>query len=134
MAKYKGKELVLQAKTASGPDVFTTVSAMRTTSMTINNETVDVTDKDGAGWRELLEGAGVQSMSVKCAGIISNAAGYDFMLEAVMSNSIENFKLVSGTGAFAGDFQVASAELGGEYNKEQTYSFSLESAGTIAFT
>ena len=42
--------------------------------MTINSETVDVTDKDGNGWRELLEGAGITSMSLKGSGVVSDNA------------------------------------------------------------
>lgn len=56
MAKYKGRELRIKVRTSTGPDVFAVVGGIRTESMTINSETVDVTDKDGNGWRELLEG------------------------------------------------------------------------------
>ena len=50
------------------------IGGIRTESMTINNETVDVTDKDGNGWRELLEGAGITSMSLKGSGVVSDNA------------------------------------------------------------
>jgi predicted secreted protein len=53
--------------------VFATVlAAMRTTTMTVNNETVDVTSK-GDLQRELLENCGIQSVSIKAQGCISSA-------------------------------------------------------------
>ena len=74
MSKYKGRELRIKVRTSTGPDVFAVVGGIRTESMTINSETVDVTDKDGNGWRELLEGAGITSMSLKGSGVVSDNA------------------------------------------------------------
>ena len=51
MAKFKGRELRIKVRVSTGPDVFYSDCGIRTESMTINNETVDVTDKDGNGWR-----------------------------------------------------------------------------------
>ena len=51
MSKYKGRELRIKVRTSTGPDVFAVVGGIRTESMTINSETVDVTDKDSNGWR-----------------------------------------------------------------------------------
>lgn len=45
MAKFKGKELMIQALTA--PATYTDIAGMTSTSFTINQESVDVTDKDG---------------------------------------------------------------------------------------
>ena len=51
MAKFKGRELRIKVRTATSPETFTVIGGIRTESMTINNETVDVTDKDGGGFR-----------------------------------------------------------------------------------
>ena len=136
MAKYKGRELRIKVRTSTGPDVFAVVGGIRTESMTINSETVDVTDKDGNGWRELLEGAGITSMSLKGSGVVSNDTVFtDHIMAAVMANTHVVLKIESGLGdVWQGTFAVPSAERAGEYNKEETFSITLESAGTITYT
>ena len=136
MAKFKGRELRIKVRVSTGPDVFTVIGGIRTESMTINNETVDVTDKDGNGWRELLEGAGITSMSLKGSGVVSdNAVFTDHIMAAVMANTHVVLKIESGLGdVWQGEFAVPSAERAGEYNKEETFSITLESAGTITYT
>ena len=136
MAKFKGRELRIKVRVSTGPDVFTVIGGIRTESMTINNETVDVTDKDGNGWRELLEGAGITSMSLKGSGVVSdNAVFTDHIMAAVMANTHVVLKIESGLGdVWQGSFAVPSEERAGEYNKEETFSITLESAGTITYT
>ncbi|HQV21594.1 MAG TPA: phage major tail protein, TP901-1 family [Agitococcus sp.] len=136
MSKYKGRELRIKVRTSTGPDVFTVIGGIRTESMTINNETVDVTDKDGNGWRELLEGAGITSMSLKGSGVVSDDTVFtDHIMAAVMANTHVVLKIESGLGdVWQGTFAVPSAERAGEYNKEETFSITLESAGTITYT
>ena len=136
MSKYKGRELRIKVRTSTGPDVFTVIGGIRTESMTINSETVDVTDKDGNGWRELLEGAGITSMSLKGSGVVSDDTVFtDHIMAAVMANTHVVLKIESGLGdVWQGTFAVPSAERAGEYNKEETFSITLESAGTITYT
>lgn len=135
MAKGKGRDYLVKVGNGAGPEVFTTVAGMRSTSMTLNNETVDVTDKDGVPWRALLAQSGVQSMSIKLSGVMSDAASAMDMQAKAFANTIHNFQLISGLGdMFAGPFQIASMERGGDHNKEETYSLTLESAGTITYT
>jgi len=136
MSKYKGRELRIKVRTSTGPDVFAVVGGIRTESMTINSETVDVTDKDGNGWRELLEGAGITSMSLKGSGVVSDDTVFtDHIMAAVMANTHVVLKIESGLGdVWQGTFAVPSAERAGEYNKEETFSITLESAGTITYT
>ena len=136
MAKFKGRELRIKVRVSTGPDVFTVIGGIRTESMTINSETVDVTDKDGNGWRELLEGAGITSMSLKGSGVVSDDTVFtDHIMAAVMANTHVVLKIESGLGdVWQGTFAVPSAERAGEYNKEETFSITLESAGAITYT
>ena len=134
MAKFKGREFRVSVRTA--PDVYAVIGGIRTESVTINSETVDVTDKDGNGWRELLEGAGITSMSVKGSGVVSNNTVFtNHIMAAKMADTHITIKLESGLGdVFTGKFAVPSVERAGEYNKEETFSISLESAGVVTYT
>jgi hypothetical protein len=65
--KIKGELFYLQAEISGN---YTTIAAMQSNSMTINQETVEITDKSML-FRELLENAGIGSVSTKAQGIVS---------------------------------------------------------------
>lgn len=135
---YKGKDFLVKrgnGELSPTPETFTTIGGMRETGMTINNEQVDITDKDGALWKTLLEGAGIQSMSIKLSGVMKNDTALVNMQAAAFANTIHNYQLLSGNGdMFAGPFAISSFERAGTNGKEETYSLTLESAGVITFT
>ena len=49
MAAQKGIELLLKVEATPGGGTYNTVGGMRASTITINNEMVDVTSKDSAG-------------------------------------------------------------------------------------
>ena len=137
MAKFCGKDFVVQIEDSpAGSDTFTTVAAMRSTSMSVNNEQVDVTTKSDMSWRQLIA-CGVRTMSISLAGVVTD----DDTFKQLQANAISDtdniwaFKLVSGLGdEFKGNYQIASIERTGEYNGAEEYSITLEGAGEIAYT
>jgi len=135
MAKYKGSEFRIKVRTSTGPDVYAVIGGGKTDSLSISNETVDVTDKDSAGARQLLEGAGIRAYSCKVSGVVSdNTVFTDFVMVAANANTHINCKIESATGeSWTGDWAISSCERSGEYNKEENFSLSLESAGAIAY-
>jgi predicted secreted protein len=125
----KGALFLLEVEIDS---VFTVLAAMRTTTMTVNNETVDVTSK-GDLQRELLENCGIQSVSIKAQGCISSADSYKKISYAANTGEILNVKINSNNGdIFAGAFIISGFETSGEYNKEGLYSITLESADSFS--
>ena len=93
--KTKGAIFLLDVEVTTG--VFATVAAMKTTTMTISNETVDVTSK-GDLQRELLENCGIQSVSIKAQGCISSADSYKKISYAANTGEILNVKINSNNG------------------------------------
>jgi TP901-1 family phage major tail protein len=136
MAKYCGKDFIVQRGNADGPpETFTTVAHMRSTSMSINNEMVDVTTKTDVPWRQILDGCGIQSMSISLSGIFSDDVSHDNVQADAMAAAIKNYKLVSGRGdEFLGPFKVTSFERTGEYNDSEQFSMTLESSDQIGYT
>ena len=138
-----GRLFLLQIGSGS-PEVFTSVATARSTSMTINNETVDVTAKDTSGARELLECAGITSFTISLAGVFKDVgaglgspqgdAQYEDVIRArAEANTIDLYRIIAGNGdTWSGQFQVTSFAFAGEYNGEQTYDITLESSGIIA--
>ena len=46
MAAQQGKALLMKIGNAASPEVFTTIGGMRSNTLTMNDEMVDVTNKD----------------------------------------------------------------------------------------
>lgn len=139
MAAQKGADLLLKigadATVASDSDTYTTVGGLRSTSISLNQETVDITNKDSAGARELLADAGVETVSISGSGVFTDAASESTVRTAFGGANIPNFEVVlPDFGSYIGKFQIASMEYAGEYNGEVTYSLTLESSGAVAFT
>ena len=136
MAAQKGYALLHKIGDAASPEVFTTVAGLRSTSFTVNNETVDVTTKDNTSkWRQLLSGAGTKSLSISGSGVFTDAISEETVRTAAFANTINNFQILLGNGDdLTGAFQITSYERGGEFNGEETFSISLESSGDMIFT
>ena len=52
MPAQKGSAFLLKIGDGDQPPAYSTVAGLRTTQLSINGETVVVTSKDSAGWRE----------------------------------------------------------------------------------
>ncbi len=134
MTAQKGSLFLLKAGDGGGPETFTTVGGMRATNFQINNQTVDVTNKDSAGMRELLAGAGVQSMSLSANGVFTDSAAEETVRSQAAANTINNYQIVSGNGdKWQGAFLITSYQRSGAHDADEQFSISLESSGAITF-
>ena len=141
MPTYKqGRRFLLQVGDGASPEVFTTIAGLRNTNFTINNEAVDITNKDSSGWRTLLAGAGTRSLSVSADGVMDDVAVTQTILtDSYSSGAFKNYKIVYNSNGttwddIEADFQITSYERGGEDAAEETFSITLESSGTPIFS
>lgn len=138
MTAQKGRDVLLKYNTTGS--TFANIGGARTVTSTINNTPVDVTNADDAGVRKLLEGAGVNSISIKCQGVYMDSSVDAAINTAAMTNVHKKFQLVypgvgtNAAGTLEGMFMIASLEKTGAYNEGATYNLTLESAGAITFT
>lgn len=134
MTAQKGSDFLLKIGDGGGPEVFTTIGGFRQNKLAINNVPVDATSKDSGGKRQLLAGAGIQTMSASGSGVFVDDAAFATAHTAALNDTIDNWEIiVPDFGTYQGPFQVTNLEFDGTHNGEQTYSLSLESAGTITF-
>ena len=137
MAAQKGSALLLKiGTTAADPsgDTYTTVGGLRSTSISHNDETVDVTTIDSAGAREILANGGITTVEISASGVFTDAASEGTIRTAFGAASLYNYNvIIPDFGTYEGKFQITSLEYAGEYNGEVTYSVSLASSGAIAF-
>jgi len=143
MAAQKGKDVLIKID-VSGTQ--TTIGGLRSSSITLNDESVDVTTKDSSGYRRLLAGAGVNTVSISGSGVFTDSTTEGLLKDAYISQlnlqadgstanatpAYDDFEfIIPNFFKFTGKFQITSLEYAGEYNGESTYSVSFESADII---
>jgi len=134
MAAEKGRAFVLKVGDGATAEVFTTVGGMLSTTIAINGEAVDITDKDSAGNRELLADAGVNSVSVSANGVFKDTASETTIRTNAQNQTIDNYEIVFESGEkFSGAFQIITYETQGEHNGARQYSITLESSGAVTY-
>ena len=140
MAAGKGSSFLLKDNSTGTP---ATMGGLRSTSMTINGEAVDITTKDSNAFitsgndkaRDLLQGGGVRSMSITASGVFTDSSTENILRGFAFDGAIQNYDLVFSDGSkIAGAFLITSYERAGEFNGEETYSVTLESSNTITYT
>ena len=133
MTAEKGSAFLLKVGNGAAPPVFATVAGMRTTQMSVNGEAVNVTNKDSLGWRELLSGAGVRSVSVAASGIFTGSAAESRLKGNAIGGLLDDYELSFESGErMQGRFLVTRLDYAGDYNGERTYALNLESSGPVA--
>jgi TP901-1 family phage major tail protein len=132
MVAEKGSAFLLKVGNGAEPPVFATVAGMRTTQMSVNGEAVNVTSKDSGGWRELLSGAGVRSISVAASGIFTGSAAEIRIKSSALAGLLDDYELSFESGErLRGRFLVTRLDYSGDYNGERNYALSLESSGPV---
>ena len=118
------------------PENFTTIGGMRTRTLSLNAQSVDITHAESTGgWRELLAGAGVRQASVAGAGVFLNDAAAENVRLVFFNGAIENWQIIiPGFGAIEGPFQISNLDYAGDHDGEATMSLALDSAGVLTFT
>ena len=140
MPAGKGSSFLLKDNSTGTP---ATIGGLRSTSMTINGEAVDITTKDSNAFissgndkaRDLLQGGGVRSMTISASGVFTDSSTENILRGFAFDGAIQNYDLVFSDGSkISGAFLITSYESAGEFNGEETYSVTLESSNTITYT
>lgn len=132
MAVEKGSAFLLKIGNGQDPVSYQTVAGLRTTQMSVNGEAVNITNKDSGGWRELLSGAGVRSVSVSAAGIFTGSAAEARLRGHALAGTLDEYRLTfEGGEMLEGAFLVTRLDYAGDYNGERNYTLNLESSGVV---
>ncbi len=133
MTAEKGSAFLLKIGNGGNPPAFATVAGMRTTQLSVNGEAVNVTSKDSGGWRDLLSGAGVRSVSVAGSGIFTGSAAEVRVKSHALGGVSDDYELSFESGErMRGRFLVTRLDYSGDYNGERNYTLALESSGPVA--
>lgn len=135
MAAQRGIEMLLEVD-SDGSLTYQTIAGIRTTSFSMNKETVDITSQDDTNrYRQLIANAGVKSIDVTGSGVFKDAAADATARTYWAADTIRNWRLtIPSFYRIVVQMSVTSIEYAGEHNGEVTYSISLNSAADPAFT
>lgn len=132
MAIERGSAFLLKVGDGAATPNYATVAGLRTTQLSVNGEAVVVTNKDSGGWRELLSGAGVRSVSVSGAGVFTGSAAETRLKGNALSGLLDDYELSFESGErMQGKFLVSRLDYAGDFNGERSYTLSLESSGEV---
>lgn len=134
MAAQYGKDLLIKID-LDGAGRFETVAGLRASRLSFNAESVDTTNLDSAGWREILGGAGVRSAAVSGSGVFKDANTDERARQIFFDGETPDFQIaIPDFGVVEGAFQITSIEYAGTHDGEATFELSLASAGPLTFS
>ncbi|OBV09948.1 phage major tail protein, TP901-1 family [Erythrobacter dokdonensis] len=132
MPAQSGSAFLLKISDGASPPAYQTVAGLRTTQMSINGDTVVITHKGSAGWRDLLSGAGTRSVSVSAAGIFLGSVAESAVRTHALAGTLEDYELSFEDGEkLRGRFLVQRLDYAGDFNGERNYTLQLESSGPV---
>jgi len=115
----------------------TTLVGVRTRTVSVTNDYVDVTTDDDAGWRALLTDPGLRSLEVTVGGVTSD----EVLLASIMAASITNTTLTGNLpsdlttpGTLSGNFLISAFEQESDHDGEVAFSATFMSNGEITYT
>ena len=137
MAIFIGTDLVLTLSSTSGGSEFKTLHAT-SCSISMNVDTIDVSTKDSAGFRDLI--GGQKSFSLSADGLMdftstASTTDPDELFTQMMDRTSVSFTFALATPAgykYTGSGFITSLEITGGVEDAPTYSVSIE--GTDAIT
>ena len=131
MAAERGSAFLLKIGDGE-PASYVTVAGLKTTQLSINGDAVAITNKGSGGWRDLLSGAGVRSVSVAASGIFTGSSAEVQVRSLALTGALQAYELSFESGdRMRGDFVVTRLEYAGDFNGERNYTLALESSGEV---
>lgn len=135
MSSQRGRDLLLKIGDGADPEVFTTIGAARTVSISLNNQLVDNTMMDGNGFQSMQADAGVQTMELTLEGLFRDAAAEEDLRLSAFNRTVRNYKLLFPNGdLYAAAFVIHEYKRGGSFDGLETFSIALVRTGSGTFT
>ena len=132
MAAERGSAFLLKIGDGAATPSYATVAGLKTTQLSVNGDPVVITNKGSGGWRELLSGAGVRSVSVAASGIFTGSSAEVKVRGLALGGGLEDYELSFESGErMRGRFLVTRLEYAGDFNGERNYTIALESSGEV---
>jgi len=140
MAIFNGTDLIIEIQEVNGAAAEYKLLHAQNVSLSINVDTIDISTKDSAGFRDLL--GGQKSFSISADGVydVSPTAGTTTdpsdLVTQMLARTAATFTFkysgeTTGDAYYTGSAFVTSFEASGGVEDAPTYSVSLEGTGAI---
>jgi TP901-1 family phage major tail protein len=113
------------------------VAGVREKGITLNGEAVDITNDDSAGWRSLLDKAGVNSVDIPVSGVlVGDVLRADWFAGAsAIGSRMQAARFVFHDGGeLNGNFYLQNYSETGAHDGEITFEASFMSNGVVTYT
>lgn len=132
-----GRDVLLKYNTGTvQAPTWVTLAGLRTRSMRLNNEPVDVTTSDSAGgWRVLAGGMNIKTMDISGDGIFDGSAAQLAVETANRTGVSMHLEVtVPELGTYVFDAFISGLEIDAPHDGPATFSCSFMSSGAVTFT
>lgn len=133
MSAIKGRSIVVQRNGV-------TIAGVRSKSVSINGSSIDTTNDDNNGIRQLLDEPGQVEVSISVSGILTNDALLQEALSVADRGQTMSFIMPGGwTGSpsfqtLSGGFFMSSFSITGEYQGAATFEAEFQSSSTVSLS
>ena len=90
MRAQRGRDLLLKLGNGEMSESFASVAGLRATTLAFNAASIDITNADSAGWRDLLAD-GVKSVSISRSGVFKDAGSDESVRAAFFASTAPNW-------------------------------------------
>ena len=128
MAAAAGRKIIIRRD-------GTPIGSLRSRTLTLNGEPIDITSDDNNGAQTLLPEAGQVSFNISVSGVLTDTSmigSHQAMGAAAQFHELE-IEFPDGA-TVAGDFFFASLTVTGEYNDAAVIEAEFQSSGLATFT
>jgi TP901-1 family phage major tail protein len=111
------------------------VAGVRSQSLSVSNNEVDITTADSVGrWKEFLGEASVVEMTLNVSGIFQSEAAAKRLLAAAISGAAETVRLSTPGIQIDGQFTISNFNQEAPYDNAATFTAALKASGAPVFT
>jgi TP901-1 family phage major tail protein len=136
MSAGAGKDYLLKIEDSNTPGTFTTIGGLRSIKLSAKADGIEKTNIGSAQWKELLDGAGIVSMSLSGSGVFTDSATEAQFQTDFLAQTLRKFRVLNNDNShyWEGTFKITGMEKSSEYNGVIQWSISLESSGAVSYT
>lgn len=138
MAAVRGNTLLIKRGDGASPEVFTTIGALRTGTVSFNGNPIDVTTNDDVDanneiWRAMI--TGVKDLAINASGIGKAIEPVQSLYEDFAAGTRRTMQIVV---PYVGTWEVTmvftSIEFSGDYDDVVSFTLGAQSAAAPTFT
>lgn len=114
-------------------DAYVLVGGLRSKSLSMSSEAIDITNQESGEWKTMLDGSGVRAVALSASGVYTSEENFRLVRTAFLNNALICFMLqdTKNDELIESCFKVSSLEISGDYDAEGEYSISADSSGPV---